>query len=208
MVLAIAAFIVLHGLSERWKSIRKYAVTASHYIQPLWARDTSGGQLYKKLEQLGVRLPQRGCVWDVGANDGVWTSNSFYPVNTFEWNAFLFEPDSKMFNLLRERYGRVHGLRTAQVHEMDHLDPERMWSTEADPGAPVFEKKRHALKWGPVTPRVRLFKLVERVLQAGCSFDLVISERGDLRKQDWPYCPQYDFLLKAEYNSYVSPPWD
>eukprot|EP00600_Ochromonadales_sp_CCMP1393_P002163 CAMPEP_0174991064 /NCGR_PEP_ID=MMETSP0004_2-20121128/21669_1 /TAXON_ID=420556 /ORGANISM="Ochromonas sp., Strain CCMP1393" /LENGTH=72 /DNA_ID=CAMNT_0016244741 /DNA_START=215 /DNA_END=433 /DNA_ORIENTATION=- len=49
-----------------------------------------------------------GCIWDVGANDGTWESNSYYPVYKKSFHAWLFEPDPKTFMKLSEKYVWSH----------------------------------------------------------------------------------------------------
>ena len=72
------------------------------------AKDMSEGELYTKgLPGHGHWLPARGgCVWDVGANDGVWHSNSHYLIHELGFQAWLFEPDAATFTKLRNQYGR------------------------------------------------------------------------------------------------------
>ena len=45
-----------------------------------------------------------GCIWDVGANNGVYNSNSHYLINEKEFKGFLYEPDAGNFVKLREIY--------------------------------------------------------------------------------------------------------
>ena len=69
-------------------------------------RDPAG--LFGRLEaQEKVRLPQRGgCLWDIGAHDGVYTSNSFFLINYRHFKAWLFEPSPRNFVHLLDRYGK------------------------------------------------------------------------------------------------------
>ena len=66
-------------------------------------KDPSG--LYSQLELHGVRIPRLGgCVWDVGAHDGVYTSNSFHLINHRQFRAWLFEPSPWNFIHLLDLY--------------------------------------------------------------------------------------------------------
>lgn len=48
-----------------------------------------------------------GCIWDIGANDGVWESNSFYLLQRRRYYGFLYEPDANRFLMLRDLYGEL-----------------------------------------------------------------------------------------------------
>ena len=54
--------------------------------------DLSEGQIYLKLQNLGISVPRGGCVWDIGANNGVWNSNSFYLINYLRATAHAADP--------------------------------------------------------------------------------------------------------------------
>ena len=67
--------------------------------------DTSEGALFHQLETMGVELPNGGCLWDVGANNGVWVSNSYFLLHTKGYTGFLYEPGYDAFSSLVTLYG-------------------------------------------------------------------------------------------------------
>ena len=73
-------------------------------MAPALRSDLSEGQIYVTLKDQGILVPKGGCVWDIGANDGVWNSNSFYLINYLNYSAVLFEPEAEVFLSLRKRY--------------------------------------------------------------------------------------------------------
>lgn len=84
-----------------------------HHAAPTLLRgvDLSENSLYTRgLPSTGYPLPgdTGGCVWDVGANDGVWHSNSHYLINYRNAHAWLFEPDASTFLKLRQLYSGTH----------------------------------------------------------------------------------------------------
>lgn len=90
--------------ATRYRFVRTGFVRFNNLIAPLLMSDLSEGQLFHRLEGMGMNLPAGGCVWDIGANDGVWNSNSFYLINYLNYTATLFEPDAEVFLSLRKRY--------------------------------------------------------------------------------------------------------
>lgn len=93
-----------------WQSMTKYRflrtsfIPLSGLVAPVLMSDLSEGQIYLKLQDLGISVPRGGCVWDIGANNGVWNSNSFYLINYLNYTAVLFEPEAEVFLSLRKRY--------------------------------------------------------------------------------------------------------
>eukprot|EP00546_Thalassionema_frauenfeldii_P021930 CAMPEP_0178896046 /NCGR_PEP_ID=MMETSP0786-20121207/933_1 /TAXON_ID=186022 /ORGANISM="Thalassionema frauenfeldii, Strain CCMP 1798" /LENGTH=193 /DNA_ID=CAMNT_0020566361 /DNA_START=290 /DNA_END=868 /DNA_ORIENTATION=- len=90
--------------------IRKFYVGMHYRVAPTASllglpSDLSEGAIYKHLPS-SVTFPERpgGCVWDVGANNGIWNSNSFYLIHAKNYHAWLFEPDASTFLQLRENY--------------------------------------------------------------------------------------------------------
>jgi len=77
--------------------------------------DLSEGQLYRQLESRGTPARWGGCVWDIGANDGVWNSNSYYLINYLNYTAVLFEPEAEVFLALRQRYAGASSLYRSRV---------------------------------------------------------------------------------------------
>lgn len=55
-------------------------------------------------------------MWDVGANNGVWNSNSRYLIQSRGFTAFLYEPDPTSFMSLLDLYGK--GSPQVHLHNM------------------------------------------------------------------------------------------
>jgi len=82
----VAAFFYYDGRHNRFATTRTAYVDAYHHVAPTLRGngDLSEGQLWSHaLPTAGFSLPKKkgGCVWDVGANDGVWNSNSHYLIH-------------------------------------------------------------------------------------------------------------------------------
>ena len=112
--------------------IRKFYVAMHYRVAPTvsafgFPLDLSEGAIYKHLPS-GVTFPkgQGGCVWDVGANNGIFNSNSFYLIHTKTYHAWLFEPDAATFLQLRENYAshprvKLHNFALSSKTEIDTL---------------------------------------------------------------------------------------
>ena len=112
LVLTSSALILIWFISrDRWRGIRE-AYVHSHWvvapkIQQLSGLDLSENHLYTDVLPLhGYHMPsgKGGCVWDVGANNGVYNSNSHYLIHEKKFKGFLYEPDAGNFVKLRELY--------------------------------------------------------------------------------------------------------
>lgn len=108
LLLAIVLF-GLHDLSHSFATVRStflqgeilYMSSAGRLIP----RDPSAGHTYETLSQNEkTRVPHGGCVWDIGANNGVHHSNSYYPIHTLNYTGFLFEPCFEPFAALVSIY--------------------------------------------------------------------------------------------------------
>ena len=104
-------FTFMHSLHKnKWANARLTFVKAHNLVRiNIIGGDLSENALYSHvLPTAGYRdhLQEgiKGCVWDVGANDGVWHSNSHYLINERGYNAWLFEPDAETFLTLRSMY--------------------------------------------------------------------------------------------------------
>ncbi len=86
------------GVREAFLRINRFA--ADHRLQ----RDPS--LIFSRLEvERKVLLPRMGgCLWDIGAHDGVYTSNSFFLIHHRQFRAWLFEPSPQNFLHLLDRY--------------------------------------------------------------------------------------------------------
>ncbi|CAE8605700.1 unnamed protein product [Polarella glacialis] len=111
LVVAVGiSLILLVEFQQKFATFRSAYVWVHREVAPLLSDDVSEGQLYTKvLPQNNLTLPKGrgGCVWDVGANNGVWHSNSYYLINQRGFHAWLFEPDASLFMKLRDMYARV-----------------------------------------------------------------------------------------------------
>ena len=90
-------------LAVRTVYVKAYSTAAVYTVE-----DPSEGKLYSNLT-----VPKKGCVFDVGANDGVWNSNSFFLLNSKGYRGFLFEPDPEAFLALCSLY---RGNRRVQLY--------------------------------------------------------------------------------------------
>ena len=96
--------------------MRSVAVSIYFAVAPMLRSDLSESMIYVNgLPNHAFELPRGGCIWDVGANDGIFHSNSYYPIRSQDFTAFLFEPDPEPFLKLRDRYGRVGGPYSSKV---------------------------------------------------------------------------------------------
>lgn len=108
---SIALVVILVALTRNnFLLIRKFYVGTHYMVAPTASKlgfpsDLSEGAIYKHLPS-NVTLPDAsgGCVWDVGANNGIWNSNSFYLIHAKKYHAWLFEPDAATFLKLRNNY--------------------------------------------------------------------------------------------------------
>eukprot|EP01129_Flabellula_baltica_P015692 TRINITY_DN8084_c0_g1_i1.p1 TRINITY_DN8084_c0_g1~~TRINITY_DN8084_c0_g1_i1.p1 ORF type:complete len:259 (+),score=38.05 TRINITY_DN8084_c0_g1_i1:53-778(+) len=99
--LIVALLITYYLVKDRYAHARELGKHV-YYLIALYTpfiRDPSDGAMYRELD-----IPEYGCVFDVGANDGVWASNSYYLVHHMGYKAFLFEPDYEMLSLLYRMY--------------------------------------------------------------------------------------------------------
>ena len=107
----VFGFALWQASFNRWAPVRKAYVGIYHHVAPQLrgsGADLSEGELFLKgLPEHGISLSAGGCVWDVGANDGVWNSNSYYLIHQLGFRAWLFEPDASSFTKLRNLYGQV-----------------------------------------------------------------------------------------------------
>eukprot|EP00435_Cladocopium_sp_Y103_P066354 s177_g28.t1 len=133
----IATWASCLGLFFTWQRMTKYRFLRANFIPmsgllaPALKSDLSEGQIYVTLKEQGIMaVPKGGCVWDIGANDGVWNSNSFYLINYLNYSAVLFEPEAEVFLSLRKRYatadspfaGRVQLYNTALLKSADVME--------------------------------------------------------------------------------------
>jgi hypothetical protein len=58
-------------------------------------------------------------VWEVGAHDGVWESNSYHLIRERDFHAWLYEPSPEAFIKLRNLYGQVRTSRGSSSNESD-----------------------------------------------------------------------------------------
>jgi len=98
-------------VENKFALIRTLAVDFHYHVAPVLfpKGDLSEGGLFTRL---GLSVPEKfvgegngGCVWDVGANNGVWNSNSYYLINKLGFKGFLYEVDAGTFVKLRGLYG-------------------------------------------------------------------------------------------------------
>ena len=111
----IFIFVILGGTwllsRQRWLPIRE-AYVYSHWmiapkVQKISGLDLSENSLYTQvLPKHGYEMPTEkgGCIWDVGANNGVFNSNSHYLIHERAFKGFLYEPDAGNFVKLRTIY--------------------------------------------------------------------------------------------------------
>lgn len=98
------------GVFLTWQRMTKYRFLRANFIPlsglmaPALRSDLSEGQIYVTSKEQGILVPKGGCIWDIGANDGVWNSNSFYLINYLNYSAVLFEPEAEVFLSLRRLY--------------------------------------------------------------------------------------------------------
>ena len=117
-VLVLLMLIILLLCRKNFVVLRKSYVQLHYWIAPRSAfllsnseatlLDLSEGEIYKNLPRT-VAFPtpgihKGGCVWDVGANNGVWHSNSHFLIHAMDFYAWLFEPDAAPFLQLRKNY--------------------------------------------------------------------------------------------------------
>ena len=87
------AVIILHTEANysNWRHIRQGWVWLYwHVLSGLW-QDQSAGGIYSRIDI--PLMGNKNCIFDVGANDGVWTSNSYYPIQSLKYKGFLYEMD-------------------------------------------------------------------------------------------------------------------
>ena len=59
--------------------------------------------LWTKMETNGLPVRPHGCVWDIGAHNGIFSSNSYFLIHRKQYvRAYLFEPQAREFSLLTE----------------------------------------------------------------------------------------------------------
>ena len=108
VVVILLVIFLLHQYYTNFVIIR-VAVYRMHFRAGvhglLPSADTSEGALFHQLETMGVELPNGGCLWDVGANNGVWVSNSYFLLHTKGYTGFLYEPGYDAFSSLVTLYG-------------------------------------------------------------------------------------------------------
>lgn len=112
IVISVVVLVFIWWISKnRFLRVRE-AYVHSHWvispiIQKVLGLDLSEHHLYSNiLPNHGYKLPRKkgGCIWDVGANNGVWFSNSHYLIHEREFKGYLYEPDAGNFLKLRDIY--------------------------------------------------------------------------------------------------------
>ena len=114
LCLILLSFLLLYWRSFL-RSLRTSAVHA-HWSFSLFAVTSSidydPSHLYHTLVDLGIEIPTKGgCVWDVGAHNGVLSSNSLYLIRAKNFQAYLFEPASEQFARLVRLHHDQHARR-------------------------------------------------------------------------------------------------
>lgn len=111
-VLCVCLSLLCAGAFALYSYVTNFALLREAYVRRvsplLLTGDASEGRIYTEvLPKHGFPLPleKGGCVWDVGAHDGIWNSNSHYLIHSRGFAAWLFEPDAWAFVKLRELYG-------------------------------------------------------------------------------------------------------
>lgn len=98
----------LHEHSVSWVHVRSfYKDTIYRRILSTLFRDQSAHSIYQRMHIPRNATDSRGapnCVVDIGANDGVWTSNSYLPIRSFGYHGLLFEMDYHQCTKLAELY--------------------------------------------------------------------------------------------------------
>ena len=108
LVAALFFLLILHQQQTNYVKLRE-GVYETHFKAGLHgllpSSDPSEGALFHRLENMGVVLPSGGCTWDIGANNGVWISNSYYLLHSKAYAGFLYEPGYEAFASLVRLYG-------------------------------------------------------------------------------------------------------
>ena len=105
-VVRVASKSNMNGL--RFSSIRTNVVDAHFYLvqQDIINKKNydPGGVITNLENRHDIHIDSHGCVWDVGAHNGVFSSNSYYLIHSKGWYGRLFEPEAKSFLKLLTLY--------------------------------------------------------------------------------------------------------
>lgn len=96
------------NVSDKFSFFRNLGVTVLYHLAVVFnVGDMSRGQLFTDNQAITSLLPHEpgGCIWEVGAHDGVWESNSYYLIHHRMFKAWLFEPSPEAFVKLKNLYG-------------------------------------------------------------------------------------------------------
>jgi hypothetical protein len=80
-----------------------------HFASVVNIGDVSRDKLYTTHKSIIDEMPtgDGGCIWEIGAHNGVWESNSYYLIRERGFSAWLFEPSPEAFIKLKKLYGHI-----------------------------------------------------------------------------------------------------
>ena len=129
LVAVFLIFLILHQQQTNYVKLRE-GVYETHFKAGLHgllpSSDPSEGALFHRLEAMGIVLPSGGCQWDIGANNGVWISNSYYLLHSKAYAGFLYEPGYDAFASLV----RLYGSRPTQQEYVDKKKTIVCWTMQ------------------------------------------------------------------------------
>lgn len=110
VVLCLVGIFLANEYYTKWRNIRALYVGYIHYYVVAstfyyFSGDVSAGEVYSKIRIPASTPSEKGCVFDIGAHNGVWTSNSYYPIRSMGYEGFLFEMDIELCASLYSLYG-------------------------------------------------------------------------------------------------------
>jgi hypothetical protein len=126
LCLLIACLLSFHEISNNFALVRTASVGSYYHVAVMFnLGDMSRGGLFTQHRHPSIAeaLPigKGGCVWEVGAHDGVWESNSYHIIRERGFHAWLYEPSPEAFIKLRNLYGQVHRSRGSGDSSSDSM---------------------------------------------------------------------------------------
>lgn len=108
LFMCCSLFVGYYEYTARWVHIRSfYKEVIYHHVFSHLFQDQSARSIYDRMGVPRNATDSGGapnCVVDIGANDGVWTSNSYLPIRSFGYHGLLFEMDFYQCAKLAELY--------------------------------------------------------------------------------------------------------
>jgi len=214
--------------TARWVHIRWfYKEIIYHHVLSRIFHDQSARSIYARMAVPRNATDSRGapnCVIDIGANDGVWTSNSYLPIRSFGYQGLLFEMDFYQCAKLAELYmgwpnakvycvglGRSPGFQEFRRFPLGLENTFNEFKSDQYDAAPLTRQTAYLVNASFVCEQVEKLRCATRILsvdveggadaiisQLDCHWDWAIVEQslpGD--KVGKSTC---QLLFKAEYN--------